>query len=88
MRGRAQGHQPRLRHRRPRPVDGGPAIYIQFGNQLQVVTVVAALYIAVNVALTGIATFLQRRYVGEHNPIDLTRAGTMDGGQNAGGGAL
>ncbi|CAN5270518.1 amino acid ABC transporter permease [soil metagenome] len=61
-------------------------IYIQFGNQLQVVTVVAALYIMVNLILTAIATYLQKRYVGEHNPIDLTRAGNLDGGQNPGGG--
>ena len=60
-------------------------IYIDYGNQLQVVTVVAALYISVNMVLTWIATLVQKKFVGENNPIDLTRAGNMDGGQNTGG---
>lgn len=61
-------------------------VYIDYGNQLQVVAVVAALYISVNLVLTWIATLVQKKFVGEHNPIDLTRAGNMDGGQNTGGG--
>ena len=60
--------------------------YIEYGNQLQVVAVVALLYISVNLVLTGIATWVQKKFVGEKNPIDLTRAGNMDGGQNTGGG--
>ena len=61
-------------------------VYIEYGNQLQVVAVVALLYISVNLVLTGIATWVQKKFVGEKNPIDLTRAGNMDGGQNTGGG--
>ena len=60
-------------------------VYIEYGNQLQVVAVVALLYIIVNLILTGIATWVQKKFVGEKNPIDLTRAGNMDGGQNTGG---
>lgn len=46
-------------------------VYIEFGNQLQVVFVVALLYISVNLVLTWIATLVQRRFVGEKNPIAL-----------------
>ena len=60
-------------------------VYIEYGNQLQVVAVVALLYIIVNLILTGSATWVQKKFVGEKNPIDLTRAGNMDGGQNTGG---
>ncbi len=45
------------------------------------------MYIAVNLVLTGIATWVQRKYVYERNPLELTRVGPhMDGGQNSGGG--
>lgn len=66
----------------------GSQIYGQFSNQLQTITVVALMYITVNLILTWIATRVQHRLVGEHSPIDLTRAGNMDGGQNTGGGGI
>ncbi len=46
-------------------------VYIEYGNQLQVVFVVALLYISVNLVLTWIATLVQKRFVGEKNPIEL-----------------
>lgn len=55
------------------------------GNQVPTMIVLAAMYIGVNLVLTAIATWIQKRYVGERNPIDVTRAGNMDGGQNTGG---
>ncbi|WP_323792792.1 amino acid ABC transporter permease [Nocardioides sp.] len=46
-------------------------VYIEYGNQLQVVFVVAMLYISVNMVLTWIATLVQKRFVGEKSPIAL-----------------
>jgi glutamate transport system permease protein len=48
----------------------GKAIYGEFGNQLQTVIVVAAIYVVVNLALTWVATLIQRRLVGERKPLD------------------
>ncbi|ROR90091.1 amino acid ABC transporter permease [Nocardioides aurantiacus] len=45
-------------------------IYQQFGNQVAAIAVTAALYILMCVALTLLATWVQKRYVGERNPID------------------
>lgn len=65
----------------------GKAIYTEFQNQVQTAIVLAAMYIAVNLVLTGIATWVQRTYVGERNPLELTQVGpNQDGGQNSGGG--
>jgi glutamate transport system permease protein len=44
----------------------GKAIYGDFKNQLQTVIVVAAIYILVNLVLTIIATWVQRRLLGEN----------------------
>ncbi|GAB2635901.1 amino acid ABC transporter permease [Nocardioides ginkgobilobae] len=63
----------------------GEAIYQQFQNQVPTILVIALLYIAMNTVLTVVATWIQAKYVGDTNPIDLTRAGNMDGGQNTGG---
>ena len=43
----------------------GKAIYTEFQNQLQTTLVVASMYIAVNLVLTAIATWVQKKYVGE-----------------------
>lgn len=63
----------------------GRGIYQAFQNQVQTIIVIALLYIVMNLVLTAVATWVQRRFVGEKNPIDLSRAGNMDGGQNTGG---
>ncbi|SDD99071.1 amino acid ABC transporter permease [Nocardioides lianchengensis] len=57
-------------------------IYLEFNNRVPTMIVVAALYIVVNLLLTLLASWVQRRYVGEKSPLDLTRVGTMDGGQS------
>lgn len=62
----------------------GRGIYQAFQNQVQTIIVIALLYIVMNLVLTAVATWVQRRFVGEKNPIDLTRAGNLDGGQNTG----
>lgn len=51
------------------------------GNQVPTVIVLSAIYIAVNLLLTAVATWVQKRFVGEKNPIDLTDAGNMQGGR-------
>jgi glutamate transport system permease protein len=50
----------------------GKQIYTEFGNQLQTVIVVAALYILANLVLTWIATWVQRRFVGEKKPLEVS----------------
>ncbi len=52
----------------------GKQIYGEFGNQLQTVIVVAGLYVAANLILTAVATWLQHRLVGEKKPILATDA--------------
>lgn len=49
----------------------GKAIWTEFGNQLQTAIVLAALYIACNLVLTVIASWLQRRLVGEKKQLDV-----------------
>ena len=57
-------------------------IYLEFNNRVPTMIVIAALYIVVNLLLTLLASWLQRRYVGEKSPIELTRVGNLDGGRN------
>lgn len=52
----------------------GKQIYGEFGNQFQTVIVVAALYVAANLILTAVATWLQHKLVGEKKPIIATDA--------------
>jgi glutamate transport system permease protein len=66
----------------------GKPLYLEFNNHVQVAIVITALYVAVNLVLTGIATLVQRRLVGEKSPLDLTRVGNMQGGENTGGGGI
>lgn len=53
----------------------GKAIYTEFQNQVQTALVLAAMYVAVNLVLTAIATWVQRRYVGERATLDTTSVG-------------
>lgn len=59
-------------------------IYLEFDNRIPTMIVVAGLYILVNLLLTALATWAQRKFVGEKDPLAATRAGNMDGGQNTG----
>ncbi|HEY0903795.1 MAG TPA: amino acid ABC transporter permease [Marmoricola sp.] len=61
-------------------------IYLQFDNRVPTMIVVAALYIVINLMLSALATWLQHRLVGEKSPLEVTRVGNLDGGQNTGGG--
>lgn len=53
----------------------GKAIYTEFSNQLQTAIVLAALYIACNLVLTKVATWVQRRFVGEKKPLEINVVG-------------
>lgn len=52
----------------------GKQIYTEFQNQVQSAIVVAGMYVAVNLVLTAVATWVQRKYVGE-KPLEVARAG-------------
>lgn len=60
-------------------------IYLQFNNRVPTMIVVAAIFIAINLLLALLATWAQKRFVGEKNPIELTRVGNLQGGENTGG---
>ncbi len=53
----------------------GELIYLRFQNQIPTVFVVALMYITVNLILTAIATWAQKRYVGERKPLEVTEMG-------------
>lgn len=56
----------------------GQAIYQQFGNQVPTVFVLAALYIAANVALTMVANKVQKRFVGEKKVLQVSNVAGVD----------
>jgi glutamate transport system permease protein len=60
----------------------GKSVYTEFQNQVQTAIVITALYVGVNLVLTAIATWVQKKYVGE-NKLAVPIVG-QDGG--AGGG--
>lgn len=62
----------------------GKAIYTQFQNQVQTALVVASMYVLVNLVLTGIATLIQRRIVGERRQLTVP----MVGQDQSGGGTV
>lgn len=62
----------------------GKQIYGEFGNQFQTVIVVAALYILVNLVLTWVATWIQKRFVGEKRLEVQQIQGTMESGASQG----
>jgi glutamate transport system permease protein len=61
-------------------------IYLQFNNRVPTMIVIAGIFIIINLLLTALATWVQKKFVGEKNPIELTRIGNMQGGENTGGG--
>ena len=62
----------------------GKAIFLQFQNHVQTAIVMAAVFIAVNLLLSWVATRVQHRLVGERKPLEVTMVGEQAG--NAGGG--
>jgi glutamate transport system permease protein len=58
----------------------GKEIFQQFSNQLQTAIVLATMYIAMNLVLTWIATWVQRKLVGEKKPLDVDVVGAPGSG--------
>jgi glutamate transport system permease protein len=58
----------------------GQRIYTGFNNQVPTILVVASLYIAVNLVLTALASWVQRRYVGEKKPLEVSMVAETDAG--------
>ena len=56
----------------------GKQIYTEFQNQVQVAIVVTAIYVGVNLLLTLLATWVQRKYVGERKPLEPANFGITD----------
>lgn len=53
----------------------GKSIYTQFANHVPTIIVVAGLYIIVNLLLTWLATYVQRRFVGEKKMLQVSMVG-------------
>lgn len=59
----------------------GQQIYRQFFNQVPTAIVLAAMYIVVNLLLTWLATWVQKRLVGEKKkPLEVSMVGHLDDG--------
>ncbi|CAN5511038.1 amino acid ABC transporter permease [soil metagenome] len=56
----------------------GKSIYLEFQNQLQVAIVLALIYILLNLAVSSIATWVQKKFVGEKTVLltESTNAGS------------
>ena len=59
----------------------GGQIYKQFQNQVPTAIVLAAIYIVVNLLLTLLATWVQKRFVGEKKPLEVTMVSDLDTGR-------
>jgi glutamate transport system permease protein len=56
-------------------------IYLEFQNHVPVFIVIALIYIAINLLLTLLATWIQKRFVGERNKqLEVSMVGKTDGG--------
>ena len=50
-------------------------------NHVPTAIVLAAIYISVNLVLTAIATWVQKKFVGEKKPLEVSMAADLDGGR-------
>jgi glutamate transport system permease protein len=53
-------------------------LYLEFQNHVPVYIVIAGIYIVINLILTGIATFVQKRFVGEKKVLQIPMVGETD----------
>jgi glutamate transport system permease protein len=60
-------------------------IFLEFNNRVPTMIVIAGLYIGVNLILTALATYAQKKLVGEKKPLEVTMVGNLQGGANTGG---
>lgn len=63
----------------------GKPIYLEFSNQVPTAIVITALYVAVNLVLTLLATRLQKRLVGERKVLEVPMMGDAQSGRATGG---
>jgi glutamate transport system permease protein len=59
-------------------------IYLQFGNQFQTIIVISGIYVVVNLILSWVATWVQKRYVGEKKFDTTAIYGTFESGASQG----
>lgn len=52
-------------------------IFLEFGNHVPTILVIAALYIVVNLILSWVATWVQKRFVGEKKLLQVSMVATM-----------
>ncbi len=60
-------------------------IFLEFHNRVPTMIVIAGLYILVNLLLTALATYAQRKLVGEKKPLQVSMVGAAPGGGAAAG---
>ena len=65
----------------------GKQIYTDFQNQMQTVIVIASIYVSVNLVLTWIATWVQRKFVGEQKILEVSMTAEADAGTGLAPGA-
>lgn len=53
-------------------------LYLEFQNHVPVFIVIAAVYLVLNLLLTALANVVQRRFVGERKPLEVSAVGTAD----------
>lgn len=53
-------------------------IYLEFQNHVPVYVVIAAIFIVINLLLGALASWIQRRYVGERKPLEVPATGLAD----------
>ena len=53
----------------------GKPVYQQFHNQVPTAVVIASLYIIVNLLLTWVATWVQKKFVGEKKVLEIPMVG-------------
>ncbi len=58
-------------------------IYGEFDNRVPTMMVIAGVYILVNLLLTALATWAQKKFVGEKKPLEIPMIGNLEGGRNA-----
>jgi glutamate transport system permease protein len=57
----------------------GKSIFLEFQNQVQAAIVIAAIYILLNLAVSSVATWAQKRFVGEKSVLAVDGTNTGDG---------
>ncbi|PKH37582.1 glutamate transport system permease protein [Nocardioides alpinus] len=58
-------------------------IYQQFGNHVPTIIVITAMYVVVNLLLTALAMWLQRKFVGEKDVLEVGMVGDVKTGASA-----